>query len=531
MQHAIAHSVKKLVIGLLPLATFTSAPTITHAVRNPGACFALKKVKEWILRSLQIRILHSIPIFVVFLGVSGRALHAHPISDWNKIAISIIGSDPGSTPLTATRALAMMHVAQFDAVNAVKGGYSPYLMNVAAPGASADAAAAQAAHRVLTKLFPAATGSLNTSLAKSLDPIPEGPSKATGATLGISMGDAILHLRDGDGFNLAVTYKPQSGPGKWIPTPPDNAAAFQPHWRHISAWTLRSPSQFHPPPPLALTDAGYATDFNEVKLMGRRVSPARTALQTEIASFHDDVHVFTLGHAARDVLSRNTLTLNDSARLFALMYLACADAAIACWEAKYAYNYWRPITAIRGAANDNNPDTESEAAWVPLLDTPSHPEYPSGHSAVIGAGTAVLAGILGDGTAFTTTSSVVPGRPHSFARFSDLTTEVINARVYAGAHFRRSNLNAAAMGRQIGLHALDNYLVSGPRLEGARRAGEFIIHQRTTGPMQQRIETSSDLTNWLPLIDYARIDLSIRIQDNQGEVNSYRFYRAVHTSD
>lgn len=146
-------------------------------------------------------------------------------------------------------------------------------------------------------------------------------------------------------MSIVSTYRPGSGPGKWIPTPPDFASAFQPDWRPISVWTMRSPSQFRPVPPPALTNALYTADFNEVKLMGKAGSTARTALQTEIAQFHDDVHAFTLGHAARDAMSRCPFPLGETARLFALMYMAGADAAIACWEAKFTYGYWLPLSA------------------------------------------------------------------------------------------------------------------------------------------------------------------------------------------
>ncbi len=469
-------------------------------------------------------------MFAVMFGMLAATdpiIHADVISDWNKTTITVTGSDSSSTPLTVTRVFAMVHVAQFDAVNAVHGVYSPYLVTIAAPGASSEAAAAQAAHRVLSKLFPAQSSLLNSALTKSLETIEEGSAKQAGIALGQNIGDSILRLRDGDSSNISLTYRNVAGPGRWVPTPPDSSPAFQPHWRCVATWTLRSPSQFRPVAPLALTNAQYAADLNEVKLIGKAGSTARTALQTEIARFHDDVHAFTLGNAARDAVNRRPLSLSDTARLFALMYCAAADAAIACWEAKYTYGYWRPITAIRGAANDNNPDTDPDAGWEPLLPTPPHPEYPSGHSAVIGAGAAVLAGVLGDEFTFTTTSSVVPGKPHSFSRFSDFTAEVVNARVYAGAHFRTANLNAAAMGVQIAQHLLQNYLIPGPQFEGTLQSGEFRLSQRTSGPLTQKLETSADLISWIPLLDYTRTDLSLQIRDPQAGTYPYRFYRSV----
>ena len=270
------------------------------------------------------------PLFCA-LALSTQA-HADVISDWNLTAITAIKT-AGIAPLPGTRALAMTHVAQFDAVNAVAGGYAPYAVTLSAPQASAEAAAAQAAHDVLVSLFPPQTAILDAALAASLAVVPDDRAKTDGLALGHTVAAAVIALRASDGSTAVVPYVPGSGPGVWIPTPPAFAPALLPQWRYVTPWTMTVPEQFRPGPPPLLTSDLYTRDFNEIKALGRVDSAARPPEQTDTALFHFEAPAFTLGNATRAAVASHPLRLVDSARLFALVNMGMADALIAVWDA------------------------------------------------------------------------------------------------------------------------------------------------------------------------------------------------------
>ncbi len=385
--------------------------------------------------------------------------HADVISDWNNTAIQTIKT-VNPNPLPGSRALAMTHVAQFDAVNAVVRAYQPYAADLTAPGASPQAAAAQAAYRVLTNLYPTQLTLLNSALSNSLAAVPDGQPKTDGLALGNAAAAAILALRANDGSTNSLPHPSGSGPGVWTNTPPAYAAALLPHWRIVTPFTMSSPQQFRPGPPPTLDSALWATDFNEIKAIGETNSVTRTAAQTDTALFHIEFVPYTLGSAARYAVATNPLPLIESARLFALLNLAMADSFVSVWDAKFTYNFWRPITAIRAADTDGNPATDPDPAWTPLRATPAHPEYPAAHTIAAAAGAEVLASVFGDVFSFTIESPTLPGQPRTFAKFSDFPTESSNARVWAGFHYRNSTAVAAQMGTQIGRQALTNSLRS-----------------------------------------------------------------------
>jgi len=342
---------------------------------------------------------------------------ADVISDWNDTTIKV-NKAAGVGGVAPTRSLALVHVAQFDAVNAATGGYTPYLSSLAAPGASAEAAAAQAAYAVLMALFPTNTLAAQ-ALEVSLAAVPDGPPKTDGIALGNATAAALLAARAGDGFNASVHYTaPTPGPGLWEPR--TNAAIVSPHWRYVNPWTMKGASQFRAGPPPALTSATYTADFNEIKALGATNGTTRTPDQTDIALFHVEVQFYLGCYAARAALAARPLPLAQSARLFAPLNMACADAAITEWDTKYTYNFWRPQTAIRNADTDGNPDTEADSTWTSLRPSPNHPEYAGAAPIVMTAAAEVLADVFGDPFSVTFESPTLPGKPRTFARFSDL---------------------------------------------------------------------------------------------------------------
>lgn len=394
---------------------------------------------DLLIRTLNLRLAIA-AAFTVFLSAIPAPCHADVITDWNATAIRAIKA-VNPNPLPASRALAMTHVAQFDAVNAVVRCYQPYAVDLSVPGASAEAAAAQAAYRVLTNLYPTQLPLLEAALGASLAKVSDGQPKTDGIALGNATATAILARRADDGSTASLPYTPGSGPGVWIPTPPANAPALLPHWRNVTPFTLSSPAQFRPGPPPALDSALYAADFNEIKALGDTNSVTRTVEQTAVGLFHIEFVPYTLGSAAQSAVDRVRPPLIESARLFALLNLAMADSFIAVWDAKFQYNFWRPVTAIRAA--------DTDGAWTPLRATPPHPEYPAAHTIAAAAGAGVLAAIFGDEFSFTIESPTLPGQPRGFARFSDFPIESGNARVWAGFHWRNSCDVGAEMGRRI----------------------------------------------------------------------------------
>lgn len=454
--------------------------------------------------------------------VSNHNVHADVITDWNDTAVRVIKAAGPAGPV-GSRSLALVHVAQFDAVNAVTGGYTPYLTTITAPGASAEAAASQAAYAVLKAVYP--TNTLpETTLAASLAAVPDGQAKTDGIALGDAVASALLAVRAGDGFNAPVTYTPLApAPGVWQPA--TNSPIVGPQFRYMNPWTMRGSSQFRAPPPPALTSATHTADFNEVKSLGETNSVTRTANQTDIALFHVELQFYLGSYAARAALATGPLPLVQSARLFALMHLASADSQITEWETKYTYNAWRPQTAIRNADTDGNPDTMPEPNWTSLRPSPNHPEYAGAAAIIMSAIDEILAGVLGDETSFTIESPTLPGKPRTFARFSDLTADAIDARVYIGFHFRNSSVVGAATGRQIAQHVLRNFLLPVPQVAGGQaQDSAFQLNLVSIGARPYVIETSSDLTIWVPW----KTNLTGIITENDpGALSASRkFYRA-----
>jgi membrane-associated phospholipid phosphatase len=398
---------------------------------------------------------------------TAQAAHINVVVEWNANLLATLATAKVPAP-PAIRYSAIVQAAVFDAVNGIDRRYSPiHVVPAAPPGASRQAAAASAAYTALVALFPAQKSTLDADLAASTAAIAadqegENGSITRGLQWGKQVAELIVAWRATDGFtNMLPPYVVGSGPGAWQPTPP--LFATTPVFRTLAVTTpfaMTSPSQFRPAGPPALTSALYTADFNEVKAFGALNSTVRTPYETETGKFWQLDTATAIWNRVADslILERHTGLL-ASARLLALMDVAQADAVIAVWEAKNYFNFWRPLTAITMADTDGNPNTAVDASWKPLLDTPVHQEYPSGHSGVSGAAATILASFFGEQTSFTATSNGVPGAVRSFTTFSAALAQVTDARVYVGFHFRFSCNEASHMGNQVAKYVQQTLMV------------------------------------------------------------------------
>src|SRR5262249_4418289 len=328
------------------------------------------------------------------------------------------------------RSLAIAHVAIYDAVNGIARTHEPYLVpSAVATSASRVAAATAAAHQALLSLFPNHIATFDTLHAAILAGIPNGPQKTNGITWGEFVASQILAARANDGSTAIVQPPGGSGVGVWIPTPPSFLPSLLPQWGFVAPFAMRSSSQFRPPGPPALDSQEYTADYEEVKQLGAAVGSTRTEEQTEIALFWADGAGTETppGHwnsIAQEVSAALGNSVEEKARLFALLNLAMADAAICGWDAKYRYDFWRPVTAIREADQDGNPATDPDPNWSSLIVTPPFPDYVSGHATFSGAAATVLALFYGtDEVAFTSRSDFLPGAVRSFSSFSQAAEE------------------------------------------------------------------------------------------------------------
>jgi hypothetical protein len=406
---------------------------------------------------------------ISLFGLAGTA-RADVVLDWNEVLLDAIRVDRTAPP-RASRAMAIVHVSIFDAVNGILGGYSPYHVTDHAPGgASPEAAAVAAAHEALVSLFPAQQATFDAARNASLAAIPDGTAKTSGIAWGESVATQILALRSSDHSSDVVTAFYPTGSSWWEPTPPAFAAGLLPNWPLVTPWTMTGGSQFRQGAPPAMGTPEYTRNFNEVRRLGRADSAFRTAGQTQIALFWADGPGTATppGHwlvIAQDISEDRHLSLLENARLFALLGLTEADAGIVSWDHKYYYNNWRPITGIQHADTDGNPDTNPDPGWTPLIATPPFPTYTSGHSTFSGSGSRLLALFFGaDQVSFTTTSDGLPGVTRTFTSFSQAGEEAGQSRVYGGIHWQYDNQAGLASGRALAEHVFFNFLapVSAP---------------------------------------------------------------------
>jgi len=359
------------------------------------------------------------------------------------------------------RTLAMVHIAMFDAANAIDRHYTPYLASLPVPpaGANAEAAAAAAAYGVLVRLFPGQQPALATVLAASLANVPDGPAESAGVAYGDLVAQAIYTVRLNDNILApGPIFVPGTSPGDYQLTttaPPQPVNTGAPSWLPFA---MTSASQFRPNGPTRLSSVAYARDLEETKRLGGTVSAARTAEEEEIARWHTEQAQFQFNRIARNAAAADGLGLLEHARLFALLNIALADAGTSVFEAKYTYRFWRPVTAIRNADIDDNDRTSVDPAWSPFLPTPPHPEYPAAHGAIQGAAARVMTWFYGPHHAFETTSPTVPGVVRRYASFDDFADEGFVARIYGGMHFRTACVRGTALGSTVAEYVLRHAL-------------------------------------------------------------------------
>ena len=390
-----------------------------------------------------------------------------PIAAWNEIAEKAVKTAGHPLPVTSVE-FAIVHLAIYDAVESIDHRYEPYHALVPNATGSLSAAAAKAGHDALVGLFPGQSGILDTAYANflaanGLEPLDPG------VVVGAQAAAAILALRSNDGRFPAnpVPFLGSAAIGQWRPTPsllpgtpPSLAPGLTPWLASVTPFTMKNNSQFRVDPPPDLASEEWASEYEEVKTVGSLTSTTRTPEQTDIGYFWADSGPLLWQNALR-YISRNYLSdIGDSARMYALADAALADAQIACWESKYFYNFWRPITAIRLGDQDDNPATEVDSEWEPLINTPNFPEYPSGHATVSGAVSHALRLFFGtDELNFqmTTTNPNAVQKTRSFTRFSQAEDGVVNARVYVGIHYRGTDRVSRTQGLRVANWIFKNY--------------------------------------------------------------------------
>ena len=385
---------------------------------------------------------------------SGPA-RADVVLDWNGLAAQLIVGPGGANkvPPLGVVDLAIVHTAIYDAVNAVDGfPFAPYGVPPAVTTpASAEAAAARAGRDVLLALYPSRSADIEALYAASLATVPDGPAEANGIDVGQQAAAAILALRADDGRNAGTPIvEPLEAPGVWIRTPPAFLAPQAPWAASITPWTLDSQDQFRPEPPPELESETWVRDYNEVKALGPVTDSTRTAEQTNIARFWADQPMLQWNRAWRGISTGAGLSVQDNARFFAMLATASADSLIACWDAKYHYMFWRPVTAIR--AGGGNPALTDDPSWLGLVPTPNHPEYPAAHGCFSGASVETLSYFFRtDDFTFTITSNFagVTTPVRTYSSFSQVLQEVSNARIYGGMHYRNSTHKGAIVGKQV----------------------------------------------------------------------------------
>ena len=383
------------------------------------------------------------------LVISALAIFAQPsgaradaVTDANAGAAEVVARMPGTPP--AVRAMAIVQVSVFDAVNAITGRHPQLRAKLrAAPGASVDAAVAAATRTALSKLVPAQQALIDAKYQAALRPLPEGDAKAGGIEVGEQAAVAVLAACASDGAQAPNTYRPHTAPGVYVPT----MFPAVPHWGKRTPWLLTRGDQIRPGPPPALTSDTWRRDLAEIKGLGGRDSTLRTAEQTAIAKFWEVTMPDVYWPLARAVAAMPGRDTTDNARLFAAAAMAMDDALIAVFDAKYTYNFWRPVTAIRNSEGDARDPT-----WLPFIETPMHPEYPCAHCIVSASMGAVLKAELGTGPVPTlaSASSTANGARREWTSVDAFVQEVALARILDGVHYRNSTVVGAAMGRQIG---------------------------------------------------------------------------------
>jgi hypothetical protein len=398
------------------------------------------------------------------------------VVQWNKTLLTIVRT-PGAQPATIhpTRSFAILHAAIYDAVNAIDATHEPYLVRIehVSPRGSQEAAAAAAAHEVLLALYPTFQTTLDAQFEQSLAQIPDGTAKTIGTDVGKAVAQATLIMRSDDGSAATpVPYVFGTAAGDYQSTPPNfpKQPAFT-HWPQVETFVLERARQFRPGPPPALTSAEYTEVFNEVKSLGIANSTVATADQVLIGRFWNGAIQNYWNEITQSAAQAHHLSTAQSARVFALLNLTLADEVIAFYDAKYTYNFWRPVTAIRAAATDGNPQTAADPNWLPRAgNTAPDPSYPGAHATISGGAAFVLNAFFGKKPIhLDVTSEVLPGVIRSFDSFAAVEKEASVSRVYAGQHFRSDEDAGERLGRAVADFVVDKLLARVPRRDERER--------------------------------------------------------------
>lgn len=397
------------------------------------------------MRSIQKLLLSFVIVFTSLAWVG--EVRADAVTDWNTKACEIVGPVSFDAP-SANRMLAIMHTAIYEAVNAITKKYPRGDVRIDAPaGASVEAAVAAAGRATLMKFASAKEAEIEAAYRTALASIPDGPSKIGGIAIGEAAAAAILAYRTDDGYATAETYRPYTIAGVYVPT----VVPVVSHWPQRKPWLMSGPDQFRPGPPPDLKSDLWTRDYNEIKAVGGKKSATRTAEQTDIARFWEATGPAIYHSLVGSVTKMPGRELTQNARLYMIITQVTDDAMIAVFDAKYHYNFWRPITAIRNGDIDGNDKTERDASWTPFINTPMHPEYPCAHCIVSGAVGTILQAEVGSATpVFATTSPTANNTKRTWKKIEDFMQEVADGRIYDGVHFRYSTEVGTEMGRKIG---------------------------------------------------------------------------------
>jgi hypothetical protein len=400
-------------------------------------------------------------VLTVALGAAlaaPAAARADAVTQWNLNASNALFTVAGQPPQVSVPHLAMVHGAVYDAVNAIDGGHEGYLLTsrLATPTDSKEAAAATAAYEVLSSLVPAQQAVLDAQYAASLAGIPDGSAKTRGVAVGAAAAAAMIAARTDDGRFGAFRFLVGNGAGAWRPVLPafvNDPAAWL---KDVKPFLIRSAADYATAGPLPLSSRKYARELAEVQAVGSAGSTLRTADQTHAARYWAENPPLTWSRVLRTLSTQQGLSVVDNARLYGMVYLSAADGLISVWADKARWSYWRPITAIRDAETDGNPETVDDDAWLPLIATPPYPEHPSGHAGLSGSFVAALQDFFGtDAIGWTDTNNA--GLTRSFTRFSQAIDEVVDARVWSGIHFRTADEAGAVIAKQIAKYRHRNF--------------------------------------------------------------------------
>jgi hypothetical protein len=411
------------------------------------------------VKAHRIRLIGAIGAALIALGAPATA-RADMVTDWNQTASTALMVTAGQDARLVALHLAMVHGAMYDAVNAIDGGYEPYLLSTtsARPTDSKKAAAATAAYRVLLNLVPAQEAALTDQYNASLAAIPDGRSERRGVRVGNAAAGAMIAARTADGRFGASFFPVGDGAGVWRPVLPGFANDPLAWLGQVKPFLIRRPSQFRSEGPYALTSAEYTAEFNQVKELGSATSTTRTEDQTHAARYWAENPPRTWNRILRTLSTQAGLSLTENARLFAMAYLTTADAFISVWNDKMFWRFWRPIAAIREAGiggpgdADGNPDTVADTGWLPLIATPPYPDHPSGHAGISGSMVATLQDFFGtDVVALTDTNlgTPPPARTRSWTSFSQMIDEVVDARMWSGIHTLNPDQQGAKIAQQV----------------------------------------------------------------------------------